>query len=66
MKKTIRRNCFWCRPWRDMSATIDQCYFYSEGECPCHEDCEKFITKAEADEIIEWFVDVRPWTEETL
>lgn len=59
-KEIIRRNCFWYRPWQDMSATIDQCYFYSDGECPCYGDCKMFITKAEADEIIEWFVDVRP------
>ncbi len=59
MKKIIRRNCFWYRPWRDMSATIDQCYFCYDGECPCREDCEKFIASSQADEIIEQFIDVR-------
>ena len=59
-KEIIRRNCFWYRPWQDMSATIDQCYFYSDGECPCHKDCEMFITKSVADEVIEWFVELRP------
>ena len=66
MKKIIRRNCFWYRPWRDMSATIDQCYFCYDGECPCREDCEKFIASSQADEIIEQFIDVRLQIEETL
>ena len=66
MKEIVRRNCFWYRPWRDMSATIDECYFCSVGECPCHEDCERFITKSEADKIVEQFIDVRSQIEETL
>ena len=67
MKKIIRRNCFWYRPWRDMSATIDQCYFCYDGECPCREDCEKFIASSQADEIMTWFVDeCRPFIQETL
>lgn len=63
----IRTNCFWYRPWQDMSATIDQCYFYSDGECPCDGYCEMFITSSQADEVMTWFVDeCGPFIQETL
>lgn len=51
-KEVIRRNCFWYRPWRDMSATIDQCYFYSDGECPCNKDCKWYISKHTVDDLM--------------
>lgn len=38
-----RSNCFWYTPWKDMAATVHQCYLAETGECPCAADCEWFI-----------------------
>lgn len=48
----IRTNCFWYRPWNDMSATIDQCDLADTAECPCEEDCKWYISKDRVDELI--------------
>ena len=48
----IRQDCFWYRPWHDMSATIDQCNFAETAECPCNDDCKWYIANAKVDEII--------------
>ena len=50
--KEIRKDCFWYRPWKDMSATIDQCDLAETAKCPCDDDCKWYITNAEANEII--------------
>ena len=66
-QEIIRKDCFWYRPWRDMAATIDQCYFHLTGECHCDENCEMFITDKQADEVMTWFVDeCRPFMLKTL
>jgi len=48
----IRTDCFWYRPWKDMSATFDQCELEEPTKCPCSEDCKWYISKASADEMI--------------
>ena len=53
----IRKDCYWYRPWKDMSATIDQCYFHKIGECHCCSNCEMHITKKMVDKMIEFYVD---------
>ena len=51
-KNNIRQDCFWYRPWKDMSATIDQCDLAETAKCPCDDDCKWYITNAKVDEII--------------
>lgn len=51
----IRTNCFWYRPWHDMSATIDQCDLADTAECPCTEYCKWYISKDRVDELV-WAV----------
>ena len=48
----MNKNCFWYTPWKDMAATIDQCYLAETGSCPCIEDCEWYITTAAVKSII--------------
>ena len=48
----IRTNCFWYRPWNDMSATIDQCDLADTAECPCKEDCKWYISRDMVDKLI--------------
>ena len=50
--KKIREDCFWYRPWKDMSATFDQCKLEEPTKCPCSEECKRYISKASVDEII--------------
>ena len=50
--KEIRKDCFWYRPWKDMSATFNQCELEKPTECPCTKNCEWYISKAKADETI--------------
>ena len=47
-----RENCFWYREFKDMSATVSQCEIAEPWTCPCKEDCEWFITKAAAEELV--------------
>lgn len=48
----IRTDCFWYRPWHDMSATIDQCDVAPIAECPCDMDCKWYISQASADNLV--------------
>lgn len=48
----IRKDCFWYRPWKDMSATFHQCELDEPTVCNCTENCIDFIAKKEADELI--------------
>ncbi len=48
----IRRDCFWYRPWKDMSATFDQCELEEPTKCSCSEECKWYISKANADEMV--------------
>lgn len=48
----IRENCFWHNSFKDMAATIHQCEIAEPWTCPCTEDCEWFITKAAAKELM--------------
>lgn len=47
-----RSNCFWYTPWKDMSATFDQCYLAETGECPCSYDCDWFIDSVGARALV--------------
>ena len=53
-----RTNCFWYRPWQDMSATMYQCELAETGTCPCETDCSWFISREEVDQIIYTRLDV--------
>lgn len=47
-----KTDCFFYEEVQDMSAHIPTCrYHHKLGYCPC-EDCEKYIKKSDADEII--------------
>lgn len=50
--KKIRKDCFWYRPWKDMSATFDQCELDEPTVCNCTENCKYFIGKKEVDELV--------------
>ena len=56
MNYMIRKDCFWYRPWKDMSATIDSCYYGGDYICDCCEDCELYISKRQADKIMNWLI----------
>ena len=61
----IRTDCFWYRPWKDMGATIDQCYLAITPECLCEEDCKWYISKDKADDLIhvilQLWAELRDW-----
>lgn len=52
----IRKDCFWYRPWKDMSATIDQCEFEDTGLCSCTEKCNMYIERKRVDELVKDYV----------
>lgn len=52
MNNKIRKDCFWYRPWKDMSATIDQCDLAETAKCPCDGTCDNFIHKNVVDRLI--------------
>ena len=47
-----RSECYWYCVIRDMNATIPQCRLAPSYQCPCTEDCKKFITQREADDSL--------------
>ena len=51
MNNKIRTDCFWYRPWKDMSATFHQCHLKGIAD-ECDGMCSKFINKDIADKIM--------------
>lgn len=64
-REIIRKDCFWYRPWQDMSATFDQCELANTAECLCKEDCKWYISKDKADDLIyailQLWAELRDW-----
>lgn len=54
-----KRDCYFHHEEYDMGAHIDVCSYYGKlGYCPC-ENCEKYIQKSEAFNIMKEYVDNR-------
>ena len=47
----IRKDCFWYRPWKDMSATFHQCHLKDIAK-ECDGMCEMFIHNNVVDKLI--------------
>lgn len=55
-----RTDCYFYHEEHDMGARIPFCSYHNKefGHCPC-KDCDKFLSKSEADKIINEYVSAR-------
>lgn len=55
-----REDCYFYHEEKDMGATVPCCtYFGGYGNCPCSNDCEKFVGKYDISKIAVEYVDNR-------
>ena len=53
---TYREDCFFFKDYQDMQCRVPTCLLCEYGKCPCSFDCQDYISKDEAFNIIKTIV----------